>query len=58
MIVIGILGEIPEENSHPNFEYENLLFTVEGNNEKIITSVRVKRLPPPQIEEEAEETDA
>ncbi len=56
--VIGILGEIPEENSHPNFEYENLLFTVEGNNEKIITSVRVKRLPPPQIEEEAEETDA
>lgn len=43
--VIGMLGEIPEEDEHPTFTYERLQFTVEQSNEKIITSVLVKILP-------------
>lgn len=53
--VIGILGEIPEEDEHPSFEYERLHFTVENSNEKIITSVLVKILPPPEGEESVNE---
>ncbi len=49
--VISILGEIPEEDEHPSFTYERLQFTVEESNEKIITSVLVKLLPPTSDEE-------
>ncbi len=40
--VIGNLGSIPDENTHPSFEYEGLRFTVEGNNEKRITLVKME----------------
>ena len=49
--VIGNLGEIPEEDEHPSFTFERLHFTVEESNEKIITTVRVKILPPLSDEE-------
>ena len=55
--VIGNLGEIPEENEHPEFTYDRLRFVVEESNEKIITSVRVEILPPQSIDE-TEESDS
>lgn len=53
--VISILGEIPEEDEHPEFTYEGLRFTVLESNEKIITSVLVEILPPPSSHEEVQE---
>ena len=44
--VIGMLGEIPEEDEHPSFFFRNIHFTVESSNEKIVTSVLVKILHP------------
>lgn len=55
--VIGMLGEIPEENEHPEFIYERLQFTVEESNEKIITAVHVTLLPPLSPDEEAEQDE-
>lgn len=43
--VIGELGGIPEEDTHPTFEYDGLQFQVEETNEKIVTVVRVTKLP-------------
>ena len=43
-LVIGLLGEIPEENTHPVFEYENFRFTVLSSTKKIITSVKLEIL--------------
>lgn len=53
--VISVLGEIPEEDEHPSFTYERLQFTVESSNEKIITAVLVKLLPPMDEEETIKE---
>ena len=39
---VGQLGALPEENTCPSFEFDNLRFTVEGNNEKRITKVRME----------------
>ena len=40
--VIGLLGKIPEEDTHPETDYENLHFTVESSNDKIITQLRLE----------------
>lgn len=40
--VIGLLGEIPAEDTHPSFEYENFRFTVLSSTKKIITSVKLE----------------
>ncbi len=54
--VIGNLGEIPEEDEHPEFTYGRLHFTVEESNEKIIVAVRVKVLPPLVAEVDEQDT--
>ncbi|MBR7061856.1 MAG: HlyC/CorC family transporter [Clostridia bacterium] len=41
--VIGLLGKIPEEDTHPEADYENLHFTVESSNDKIITQLRIEK---------------
>ncbi len=43
--VISMLGEIPEENTHPEFMYENIRFTVLESTKKIVTSVKIEILP-------------
>ncbi len=55
--VIGELGGIPDEDSHPVFQYEGLQFQVEKNNEKIITSVKVTKLPKAETEADSEESN-
>ena len=40
--MIGLLGKIPEEDTHPETDYENLHFTVESSNDKIITQLRLE----------------
>ena len=42
--VIGMLGEIPEEDTHPEFTYENIKFTVLESTKKIVTSVKIEIL--------------
>ena len=52
--VIGLLGEIPEENTHPTVEYNGITFTVENSNDKIIILVKMT-LATPEDEEKTQE---
>ena len=52
--VIGLLGKIPEENTHPEADYENLHFTVESSNDKIITQLRIEEKADNEEEKAAE----
>ncbi len=50
--IMDILGRIPEEDEHPEFEFENCKFTVNGVSERRITTVTVEKLPKLAEEEE------
>lgn len=41
-LIIGLLGEIPEEEDHPEVEYGNCIFRVLKSNEKIIEQAEIK----------------
>jgi len=41
-LVIALLGEIPEEEEHPEIDYDRYTFTVLDSNEKIIKTVKIK----------------
>ncbi len=55
--VIGNLGSIPDENTHPSFEYEGMRFTVEGNNEKRITLVKMELIEDTTIYDDVTQED-
>ena len=42
---VDMLGEIPEEGTHPAFVYKNMKFTVLESNQKLITSLKLIILP-------------
>ena len=50
--VIGLLGKIPEEDTHPEADYKELHFTVESSNDKIITQLRIDIRDEAETEEE------
>ncbi len=56
-LIIALLGEIPEEDEHPELECGNYAFTVLKSNEKIIERVMIKIKELPTNDEEAEEDD-
>ena len=47
-----MLGEIPPENSHPEFTYKNLKFTVLESSNKLITKLKLEILPEDSDDEE------
>jgi putative hemolysin len=55
--VISMLGEIPEENTHPEFVYENIKFTVLESTKKIITSVKLEITEPEKDGEDSEDDE-
>ena len=52
--LIGLLGEIPEENTHPAIKYNNITFTVENSNDKVIILIKVSISKEPEGEEHQE----
>jgi len=54
--VIDQLGEIPEENTHPQVEFEGIKFTVETSNDKIITLCKLE-LPEKEEEDSGKSKD-
>ena len=44
-LVIALLGEIPEENKHPDVVLDRYKFTVLDSNEKFITKIKLEILP-------------
>ncbi|MBE7056520.1 MAG: HlyC/CorC family transporter [Ruminococcaceae bacterium] len=52
---IGMLEEIPDEGSFPEFEYGNYTFKVLSNTEKLISSLKATRNPDKEIIEDEEE---
>ncbi|MBP5313172.1 MAG: HlyC/CorC family transporter [Clostridia bacterium] len=42
---VDMLGEIPDEGTHPEFMYKNMKFTVLESNKKLITSIKLEILP-------------
>ena len=53
--VIGMLGEIPEADTHPEFEYQNIKFTVLESTKKIVTSVKLEIFEKSDDEEEEDD---
>ena len=53
--VIGMLGEIPESDTHPEFEYQNIKFTVLESTKKIVTSVKLEIFEKSDDEEEEDD---
>ncbi len=49
---VDMLGEIPPENSHPEFTYKNLRFTVLESSNKLITKLKLEILPENDEDEE------
>ena len=49
---VDMLGEIPPENSHPEFTYKNLKFTVLESSNKLITKLKLEILPEDSDDEE------
>ena len=56
-LVIALLGEIPDENEHPEVTFERYKFTVAESNEKFITKIKLEILPPVENQEEEENED-
>lgn len=54
-LVIGLLGEIPEEDENPEIEFDRFVFTVLKSNEKIIELVKIKVNPKASIDEAEED---
>ncbi len=44
-LIIALLGEIPEEDEHPEVDYENYTFKVISSNEKIIVRAEIRIHP-------------
>ena len=42
---LDMIGEIPDEGTHPEFMYKNMKFTVLESTNKLITSIRLEILP-------------
>lgn len=56
-LVIALLGEIPDENEHPEVTFDHYKFTVSESNEKFITKIKLEILPPVENQEEEETED-
>ena len=56
-LVIALLGEIPEENKHPDVIWNRYKFTVLDSNEKLITKIQLEILPPLESTEASTEEE-
>ena len=56
-LIIALLGEIPEEEEHPEIDYKNYTFTVLDSNEKIIKAVKIKVNEIADLEDEKSATE-
>lgn len=56
-LIIALLGEIPEEEEHPEIDYKNYTFSVLDSNEKIIKAVKIKVNEIADLEDEKSATE-
>ena len=56
-LIIALLGEIPEEEEHPEIDYKNYKFSVLDSNEKIIKAVKIKVNEIADLEDEKSATE-